>query len=301
MPTIDIRGAELHYTEQGQGEPVVLVHGSASDRRTWRAQESAFGRRFRTIAYSRRYHWPNALIAADETYAMEEQVEDLKALLAGLDVAPAHLVGHSYGAFLCLLVAMEEPALVRSLALTEPPVTTLFVSPMPRPLEILRLGLRRPRTAAAMAKFGARGLKPAAEALEHGRIQNGVRTFGDAVFGEDGFAALPEERKGEVYDNVTNIKAELLGPGFAPLDPDSIRGLRRPTLLVSGGDSIPLFRYLTDALGELIGHARREEIPNAGHMVHEEEPEAYNAAVLAFLEAQAMATATKEAGHERQS
>lgn len=171
---------------------------------------------------------------------------------------------------------------------------------MPQPLELLRLGLRRPRTAVAMARFGAEGLAPAARALERGHVGNGVSRFGDAVFGDHGFASLPEERKGQVYDNVTNVKAELLGPGFAPLDPDRVRGIRCPTLLVSGAESIPLFRYLTDAPAELIEHAQRTEIPNAGHLVHEDNPELYNEAVLGFLDDQAEAGATtQEVGDER--
>jgi len=132
-------GATLEYHEVGSGEPLVLVHGSASDYRTWGLQQPALAEHFRVISYSRRYHWPNDPISDGADYSMDEQVGDLQALLHALDAGPAHLVGHSYGAFLALLVAVREPSLVRSLVLAEPPVLTLFVSNTPKLTELLKL------------------------------------------------------------------------------------------------------------------------------------------------------------------
>jgi len=142
----------------GHGEPVVLVHVSASDLFTWDDQREVLGERFRTIAYSRRYHWPNARIANGANYAMADDVDDLEALLPVLNAAPAHLAGHSYGAFICLLLTIQAPRLVRKLVLIEPPVITLFASIVPRPGEIIRLALARPRTATALVCIRATGL-----------------------------------------------------------------------------------------------------------------------------------------------
>lgn len=64
-------------------------------------------------------------------YAMAQHVDDLGALLRALDAVPAHLVGHSYGAFACLLLALREPRMVRSLVISEPPIITLFVGNPP--------------------------------------------------------------------------------------------------------------------------------------------------------------------------
>ena len=111
MAHLDIRGARFEYAEKGDGAPLVLVHGSASDYRTWEHQHEELARHFRTIVYSRRYHWPNEPIAEDVDYSMLEHVEDLGALVEALDAEPAPLVGHSYGACLCLLLAIREPGL----------------------------------------------------------------------------------------------------------------------------------------------------------------------------------------------
>jgi pimeloyl-ACP methyl ester carboxylesterase len=214
---------------------------------------------------------------------MDEHVEDLQALIRSLDAAPAHLVGHSYGAFLCLLLAMRKPELVRTLVLAEPPVITLFVSNNPTPLEILRLLATRPRTAVAMIRFGVLGAIPARKAFERDDVERGIRAFGNAVFGPGGYEALAEPQRERVADNRTNIKAELLGPGFVPLDSGKLRGIGIPTLLVTGQQSIGLFHRLTDALAELLPATERCVIPQATHAMHEDNSAAFNAAVLAFI------------------
>jgi len=283
MAQVDIEGTRFEYHENGSGEPVVFVHGSASDHRTWRFQRDVFAEQFRTITYSRRYHWPNEPIHDGVDYAMAEHVDDLQKVIRSLDATPAHLVGHSYGAFLCLLLAMRAPDLVRTLILAEPPVITLFVSNTPKPLELLKLLVTRPRTAAAIIKFGATGVAPASKAFQKGDMEAGVRAFGDAVFGSGGYDRLPEPRKEQVQDNLSNVKAELLGSGFVPLDGEQVQRVQVPTLLVTGEHSIGLFHRLMDRLGELLPHAERIEIPGASHMMHEDNASEYNAAVFSFI------------------
>lgn len=283
LPRLDLDGASLAYRRTGSGDPVVLVHGSASDYRTWGLQETPFAERFSTIVYSRRYHWPNPPIPEGADNAMRQHVDDLEALLGALEVAPAHLVGHSYGAFLCLLLALRRPEAVRTLVLAEPPAITLFVSNTPKPQELLKLLVTRPRTAAAIVRFGAGGVVPAAKAFRRGEPETGLRIFGDAVFGPGGFDRLPEARRDQVRDNVTNVRAEVLGSGFAPLAAEDVRQLSLPTLLMTGGKSIALFHRLADRLAELLPRAERVEIPGASHMMHEDNAAAYNRAVLSFL------------------
>lgn len=292
MARLEINAIPFEYFEDGSAAPLVLVHGSASDHRTWQLQRNEFAKRFRVISYSRRYHWPNVPIRDRTDYSMAQHVEDLQALLGSLNAAPAYLVGHSYGAFLCLLLAMREPQIVRALVLAEPPAITLFVSNRPKPLEIIKLLATRPRTAAAIIAFGVKGVAPATKAFRQGDMELGIRTFGDAVFGRGGYDRLPESRRAQVHDNLTNVKAELLGSGFLPLDANQVRRVQAPTLLITGQHSIGLFHCLTDRLEELLPHNERIEIPGASHMMHEDNAPAYNAAVLSFLEKHANRSTT---------
>ncbi|NNF59579.1 MAG: alpha/beta hydrolase [Rhodothermaceae bacterium] len=283
MESLNVNGTALEYAEAGNGEPLVLVHGSANDYRTWDQQHDAFAEDYRVLAYSRRYHWPNESIPDGTDYAMQEHVDDLQALLRTLGAAPAHLVGHSYGAFLCLLLALREPSLVRTLVLAEPPVITLLTSNPPKPLELLKLFATRPRMAAALLRFGMTGVVPATQAFQRGDTDAGIRIFGDAVFGQGSYDRLPESRKALIQDNRTAIQAEFLGSGFMPLDADAVRQVQIPTLLVTGEHSISLFHRLTDRLRELLPQAEQVEIPGASHRMHQDSASAFNAAVLSFL------------------
>lgn len=281
MATIDVNRAKLEYVEQGQGKPIVFIHGSASDYRTWQNQLNVLDKQFRTIVYSRRYHWPNQPIVEGVDYSMAEHIEDLKILLNTLNAKPAHIIGHSYGALMALVLASDEPQYVRSLVLAEPPVVSLFVSDPPKPLEFLKLIFGRPRTALAIIKFGAKGLEPARKAARKGDMEEAMNLFGRAALGPEKAEHMSEERKKQALVNIT--KAEFLGSGFLPLEDQKLRNIEVPTLLLTGQSSPGVFYYLTNRLEELIPNTDRIEISAASHIMHEDNASEYNAALLSFL------------------
>jgi pimeloyl-ACP methyl ester carboxylesterase len=258
--TAAVDGAALAYREQGEGEPVVFVHGSSSDLRTWEQQLPAIGASYRAIAYSRRYARPNEDIEPDADDQMLPQVDDLVAFLRVLAAAPAHLVGHSWGAFICLLAAIRHPRLVRSLVLAEPPVLTLLTSVPPRPTELLRLFVGRPRTALAILSFGAK--THAQMAFRRGDDEAAMQKMSHGMLGKDTYERLPEGRK---QQNLHTLRAQVLGAGFPPLSDDDVRGVAAPTLLMTGERSPAYALRLTDRLQQLLPNAERAEIAAASH------------------------------------
>lgn len=113
-------GAALAYREAGAGRPVVVVHATASDAATWAPELLRLGGR--AIAYDRRGHGAST---APEGYAattVEEQAEDLAALLRALGAAPALLLGDGFGALVALDVAKRHLPLVRGLVLADAPL-----------------------------------------------------------------------------------------------------------------------------------------------------------------------------------
>lgn len=283
LPRISVDGAELAYREQGSGDPVVFVHGTASDVRTWEAQLPALAGSYRAIAYSRRYAVPNADITPGVDDQMLPHVDDLVSFLRAIGAAPAHLIGHSWGGFICLLTAIRHPEVVRSLVVAEPPVLSLFVSTPPRPAELLPLLVRRPRTALAILRFGIGTVAPAQKAFRSGDDDEGMRRFGSGVLGKEAFHALPDERKQQMRANVAAMRAQLLGAGFPPIGDDELRHVKAPTLLLTAERSPAVFRRLTERLEELLPDAKRIEIPAASHGMHEENPDSVNEALLGFL------------------
>lgn len=282
MGAIDVDGAMLEARECGAGPLRVLVHGSASDHRSWAAQRAAWCDSVRVVTYSRRYHWPNEPIESGATYALGEHVQDLGAVLEAMGDGPATLAGHSYGGVVSLVAAARWPERVEALVLVEPPVMGLFVQVPPKPAELLALALRRPRTAFGILRLGAGALGPAAKLLERGERDEAMRRMGRGILGRDAYEALGAEREAQTRDNI--IVEELTSPEALPrLDPDEISSVGCPVLLVGGERSPAVFGRLLDALEEVIPDTERVTIPDASHLAHESDPERFNAAVDDFL------------------
>ncbi|MFF8957892.1 alpha/beta fold hydrolase [Streptomyces sp. NPDC014894] len=282
METADVNGVSLAFRETGDGEPVVFVHGDLSDLRTWDAQLPAVGAAYRAIAYSRRYARPNPDIPPGVPNPMGPHVDDLLAFLERVGAAPAHLVGNSWGAFISLLAAIRRPEAVRSLVLEEPPVVPLLLSDPPRPAELPPL-LRRPAVLRALLGFRIGTLAPAGRAFRAGDDERAMRIFLRGVLDERAYAGLAPERVPQMRENLSALKAGLFDAGTPPLDPEDVRALRVPTLLVNGFHSAPLFHRLVDRLEELLPDSERILILHASHLMHEENAPALNDAVLDFV------------------
>ncbi|MEX2566549.1 MAG: alpha/beta hydrolase [Cyclobacteriaceae bacterium] len=270
----------FEFIEKGTGETVVFVHGSVSDYRTWQKQQEEFSKNFHTISYSRRYHWPNEQISDQQDYSMHQHINDLEELLKQQN-KPVHLIGHSYGAFICLMLAMKSQKFIQSLTLSEPPVITLYVSNTPKPIEILKLLFSRPLTAFALIKLGATGIEPATKEIKHDNVKKAVEIFGRATLGANAFANLSDSRMEQVYQNV--VKAEFVGSGFPQLDKSRIQAVKIPTLLISGQNSPKIFQLLLDRLMQLMPNSKRKTIEGASHISHEDNADDYNETVLSFL------------------
>jgi pimeloyl-ACP methyl ester carboxylesterase len=116
MKTTSLNGIELAYDVRGEGEPVLFIHGALwADFLRPLAEQPAFGG-FQRIRYHRRGYGESGGPAG----GFDTQVADIVALLDHLEVDRAHLVGHSEGAMIALVLAAAHPDRVRSLALLEP-------------------------------------------------------------------------------------------------------------------------------------------------------------------------------------
>ena len=90
MPVVETNGTNLEYIEKGHGDPIIFVHGSLGDLGTWRFQTEYFSKFYRAIAYSRRYHYPNAGPGEILDYSVDLHTKDLASLIEGLGLQRPH-------------------------------------------------------------------------------------------------------------------------------------------------------------------------------------------------------------------
>jgi pimeloyl-ACP methyl ester carboxylesterase len=103
MPTIRTDdGVTLHYEEAGSGTPMVFVHEYAGDHRAWEMQLRFFSRRYRCIAYAARGYPPSEVPADPAKYSQDRATDDIAAIITGLGLGQAHVVGLSMGGFATL-------------------------------------------------------------------------------------------------------------------------------------------------------------------------------------------------------
>ena len=112
VPFLDLGGARLHHTDTGAGPAVLLVHGWGCDGRDWAGVVGPLARAHRVIVPDLRGHGRST--APEDGYAPRALAADLAALLRHLDTGPVVAVGHSMGGHVVTALAVEHPALVRS-------------------------------------------------------------------------------------------------------------------------------------------------------------------------------------------
>ena len=278
---LSLDGVDVEVMEEGDGPMVVLVHGSASDRRTWSSLSPALNDEFRVLSYSRRYHWPNPPAGDAADYTMTEHVDDLITVIGRLTPDPINLVGHSYGGFIALMLAERHPGMVRRLVLIEPPVVPLFLSDPPTPAELLKALVTKPRLGFGLLRFGVTGLGPARKAAKRGQMDKALVTLAKAILGRPTYKALSTERWEQAQAN--NIRAEYRSDIFDPITDDQVRNITAPTLLVSGADSVSVWPLLSDRLDELLPTSEHVRIPGASHIAHEDQPEIVAEHIRNFL------------------
>ena len=124
MALAQANGVNLFYEVHGEGEPVVLVHGSWVDSTSWDQVVEGLAASFRVLIYDRRGHSKSERL--QQQGSMDEDGDDLADLLEMLSFAPAHVVTNSLGGNIALRLATRRPELFRSLTCHEPPLFSLL-------------------------------------------------------------------------------------------------------------------------------------------------------------------------------
>lgn len=259
MPCIEIDGRPIHYAEAGSGSPLVLVHGTLLDQRYWAPQMEAFAARHHVYALSMLGCWPTTWDGQDFTIA--RHTADVARFIRAIG-GRAHLLGHSRGGHIAFRVASEHKELVDALILSEP-------------------------GGDCDESLGGKAAQPnafnaVAEDIAAGRIDEGLRRFADRAYGPGTWDAWPEVTRQRHRENAPS----MLGQAHENRKPYSLtaaQAIRARTLLLHGGDTQPSFVANVDALARAIAQTKCVTIPGTTHDLSNQNPAAFNAAVLDFL------------------
>jgi pimeloyl-ACP methyl ester carboxylesterase len=282
LQNVDVGQVKLGYVEVGEGEPVILVHGIPTDYRAWSGQIGPFSRKYHVIAYSRRLAQPNRNEMNYEKSTVENNSADLVSLIQHLGFSSVHLVGHSYGGFAAAYCASRNPALIQTLTLIEPAVSTMLLKNLKSRSEFLGLLFTYPSIAISAARFQKGSLDPSLKAFREGDFDAALRFNLDGIMDRHGaFEQLPESVRVMIIENertVGELMAEV--PVFGR---DEASRISAPTLLIHGTDGPKVLHAIVDRLRKAIPNGETSIIHGAAHFPHFEKPPEFNELVLGFL------------------
>lgn len=269
MQTLRVNGTDMAYLEVGEGPPLVCVHGTLGDFRTWSAVFGPSSKQRRVISISLRHFFPEHWDGAGNDYLMTQHVADVIGFIEQLGQKPVDLMGHSRGGHIAFRVAGQRPDLLRKIVLAEPG------GELDQSLD--------PAAAPSPSGRAAR-IAVSAEKIAAGDIDGGLMSFFDAIEGEGGWARLPAAPKQQLRDNAYTLIGQV-GENRQPYTRQQAESIGTPTLFIGGADTKGALPAVLRALAAHVPGCKTAMIPNAGHWMFEQAPEQFSKIVLEFLEA----------------
>jgi pimeloyl-ACP methyl ester carboxylesterase len=261
-------GVKLYYEETGSGIPVVFVHEFAGDYRSYEMQMRHFGQRYRCIAYNARGYPPSDVPQDGERYSQDRARDDIRAVLDALKIEKAHVVGLSMGGFAALHFGFTYPDRARSIVVAgcgygaAPDQRAQFAE----------------EAEAAAKQFEQQTMAKAAEGYGLGptRVQfqnkdpRGWREFVDQLqqHSTEGAARTMrgvQRRRPSLFDLVDKMKTMTV-----------------PTLVMTGDEDWPCLEPAL-LMKRTIPTAALVVMPNAGHTINLEDPDAFNRHIADFI------------------
>jgi pimeloyl-ACP methyl ester carboxylesterase len=270
MSIIALERTEIGHVDGGGGEPVVMLHCTASCGAQWRDLTGRFQGRHRVVTpdlwgHGRTRPWPG-----ERPLTMADEVALVDAVAARLST-PFHLVGHSYGGAVALRYALDHRWKLSSLTLIEPVA-----------FHVLRQG-----GLADQLLFGEIGsvALAVADARASGDHRRGLACFVDYWNGPGSWARLPPDRQVALCGHIRTIALDFAAVMTEPTPLRAYAEIDLPTLILSGDQSPATTRRIAESLGLVLPAARARTIAGAGHMAPLSHGEAIARAIEGLIDA----------------
>ena len=258
--------ARIHYIEEGNGEPLILIHSIGQSFYTWRNMFSRLSLNYRVIAVDLLGHGYSSR-PENFNYTVEEQAMALGLFMDAIGVQSTHIMAFSMGSAYALRFALDNPDRVGKMMLIAPG----GLSPeMPMPIKLLDSSL-----------FG--GIAS---------MLYGVRTV-EKVLSECYFdlaQMMGPEMVGEYYKTISDRESRwALRASFHNFDDEGVitrlRSLEAPVLMLQGSEDKWRRGDGSELYHTAMPYAGFATMRNAGHLLHEEKAEKVIAATLEYIPA----------------
>jgi pimeloyl-ACP methyl ester carboxylesterase len=250
MPKINRDGVGIYYEVHGSGPTLLLTHGYSSTSAMWQGQIAALSKHHKLVLWDMRGHGQSDYPEDPAAYSEALTVADMAALLDEVGVDNAIVGGLSLGGYMSLAFYRTHPERVRALLIID--------------------------TGPGFKKDDARDAwnKRAHETADR--------------FEREGLAVLKSaspERSSVSHRDASGLARAARGM-LTQRDArviEQLPGIKVPSLVVVGADDTP-FLAASDYMAAKIPGAKKVVIPAAGHAVNIDQPQAFNDAVLPFLD-----------------
>lgn len=281
MPYVQAEGARLYYEETGSGHPIVFVHEFGSDCREWETQVRFFSRNYRCVTYNARGYPPSDVPDDLALYGWEFAVADIAAVMRGLSLPRAHVVGLSMGGYAALQFGLRHPDMATAIVAAGAGTGS---APSQREAWL--------RDAPAMARaFVDRGMDAMAEEMGHSPTRIQLKRKDPR-----GWAETMDHLRAHSAQGMSSTMARYQAQRPSLHDfQDQFALMRIPVLLAVGDEDLPCLETNL-MLKAAIPSAGLWVCPNTGHAINLEEPGAFNAQVQEFLSAAERGTWPVRAG-----
>lgn len=277
----------MHYHEQGDGPPLVLLHGFPDHAGTWRPLADRLGATFRIIAPDLRGYGQTTRPQARADYRLDLLVGDVLAFLDALGLPLVHLCGHDWGGVLAFAFAAQHPGRLASLvAINAPPAGVLqdmiWHDPAQRAASQYLSRLRSPDADAIFAESNVETLieRFLGEPLRRGVLDDAdIAAYRRAWTAPGVWQAMLAWYRAAPFD-VPAVGAPIASAAVPKASQDPIK----PPVLVIWGDLDTAFvPAMADAISRACDDCRVEHLAAAGHVPHRDEPDRCAALIRDFL------------------
>jgi len=268
MPTASFEDVNLYYEVYGAGSPLVLAHGFTESSQMWKEQAQALSERYQVILYDARGHGLSTAPLGAAQYTLEAFVSDLLRMLDHLGIERAYVGGLSMGGATAAAFAARYPARTRA-------VIICAIDAGHQPMD----EKTQAEMAAAMKEtqeyVRQRGL------ADHARRSIALATAPPPVLRDPGLHQEYLERFARMSENGF-LGVSAAQPWRAEWLRAASESIHAPAAIIAGGDDD--LKVGARLLHESLPGSRFVLMEGAAHNVARWRPDAFNAALLAFLE-----------------